>query len=79
MRVIIDDRIVHLSPEMVAKEFWNMDGNEQVEFFNALGNIVPIHKLPFQLQFVTDSPKLTNKAREIMNTIGQYSEQEGVI
>ena len=79
MRVIIDDRIVYLSPELVAREFWDMDSNEQVQFFNELGRIISIEKLPFQLQYVTDSPLLTEEARRIMSTIGEYSAKGEVV
>jgi len=63
MRVIIDDRIVYLSPGLVAKEFWDMDSQwaSTVFLMNWVG-IISIEKLSFQLQYVTDSPYLHRRS-----------------
>lgn len=62
---------VHLSAEDLAKVFWAMDAEEQAGFFNVLGEIAA-EKLPFQLQFVADSPHLTQEGRHTMALIGDY-------
>ena len=55
----------------VAQLFWQLDGDEQAEFFNSLGLV---DKLPMQLQSVADSKLLASCGRLAMSRIGEYSE-----
>lgn len=52
--------------------FWSLNSDEMARFFNDL-NLKP--ELPFQLQYVTNSPVLNSNGRSAMRMIGQYSEQ----
>ena len=42
---------VELSPEMLAEAFWNMDADQQVQFFASLDRAAG-HKLCFQMAWV---------------------------
>lgn len=63
---------IPLTATELAKLFWEMNNEEQAEFFNYLGNL-PSPKLPMQLQWVTDSPNLKSEGRHAMAMIGEYS------
>ncbi len=66
---------IDLTPEELALEFWKMDSEQQVEFFNTLGSLVG-SKFPFQLQFVSDSDALMLHGRYAMQVIGEYGGQK---
>jgi len=65
---------VKLSPKELAKLWCEMDGDEQAVFFNAICEESNKWSSPisFQLQFISDSEKLTDQGRQIMRDIGQY-------
>ena len=65
---------VYLTPEELATEFANMDAERQAKFFNQLAKEADEWDAPFvmQLQAITDCPKLSNDARHIMISIGDY-------
>jgi len=69
-----------LTPQEVAKAFINSDSEFQVEFFNEVAIQVEGWGNPLysQMQWITESEKLTNGAREIMRIIGEYASKEGV-
>ena len=66
---------VEITPDELAAEFASMDDDEQAHFFNALARIVKKwrHPFPVQLQYITDNDVLTNDARHIMQSIGEYA------
>lgn len=63
------------TPEELAEAWWEMDGDKQALFFNRLHDISLDEKckLPFQLQWVTDSKMLTKEGRKVMEYIGMYA------
>ena len=63
---------ISISGKEIADLFWQLDADEQCEFFNRLGSFT---KLPFQLQGVTDCKDLKHEGRLAMNRIGEYSEK----
>ena len=69
---------VYTTPWELASEFVNMDKMGHVEFFNELARLVEKVDKPLchQLQAVTDSPFLTNDARDVMRAIGDYAERD---
>lgn len=70
---------IALTPEELAVEFCNMDGDQQAEFFSQIHLIVKRDwDMPFcfQLQSVTESKNLTKGGRSIMAEIGEYSISE---
>lgn len=77
MKVIIkgedgEDKIVDMTPELLAEEFWELDGSQQARFYNHLDKIAD-HLFPFQLQTITDDEGLTLAGRRVMQCIGEYS------
>lgn len=64
---------VDATPEELADQFWELGGDEQARFFDALAN-KSSGRLPMQLQAVADSPELTTAARLCMQSIGEYGE-----
>jgi len=66
---------INLKPKQVAKLFESMNSKEMATFFNELGNLIEKwnHGFSFQMQYLTNKINLTDKARAIMNTIGQYA------
>lgn len=63
------------TPKELAELFCEMNSDGHVEFFNEIANCVKEwnQNFCFQLQFISDSGKLTNDARIIMQQIGEYS------
>ena len=61
------------TPEELALCFWHLGSIEQAQFFNELGRLAE-HRLPMQLQYVTDDETLTPAGRSAMRSIGDYSE-----
>ena len=65
-----------LGGEQVADLFWELDSDEQADFFNRLDqNSDGEHhwRLPMQMQNVTDSTHLDKTGRRAMRIIGEYS------
>ena len=79
MKVIIDDKIVELTPEVLAEQFAEMYASDQARFFNHIDKVASkwsdegSYFLPFQLQSVTDDNGLTLAGRRVMQWIGEYS------
>lgn len=67
---------VELFPADIAAAFWQLNGDEQAGFFNNLAALAG-SKLPFQMQFVTDSRCLNAFGRAAMDTIGNYASAGG--
>jgi hypothetical protein len=65
-----------LSPQQLAKFFCEMNGEEQAEFFNAIGEEVQTweRSLCFQLQGIVDTGKLNGGGIAVMREIGEYAE-----
>lgn len=65
-----------LTPQQLAKFFCQMDGEEQAEFFNAIGEEVQSWEMPlcFQLQGIVDTGKLNGGGISVMREIGEYAE-----
>jgi len=80
-RILIDDSLVRVTPEIVAELFAHMDCDEQAVFFNEVANLATtwgtkpdnLGMFCFQLQYVTDSDKLKLSGRRVMQEIGNYS------
>jgi hypothetical protein len=67
---------VEISGKKLADLFWQMDSDEQAEFFNELHELSGAYKLSMQLQFISDDISLTGKGRSVMRSIGDYSEEQ---
>lgn len=67
----------HITPAELAAVFANYDEKEQALFFNEIAKQVDQWDCPFcfQTQSITDSEKLTDEGRQIMQIIGEYSQQ----
>lgn len=63
---------IFLNGAEIADLFWQLDGDQQAIFFNVLAAKAQ-SKLPFQMQFVTDSKELNAFGRSAMDTIGNYA------
>lgn len=64
------------TPEELAVEFCDMDSLQQAIFFNAVAGLVKGWDAPFscQMQDMANGNWLSTEARQIMRTIGEYSE-----
>lgn len=67
---------IYLTIQETAESFCDMDEEEMAEFFNLISDITGKWPNPFcmQLQYVTDSKRLNQKGRNIMEQIGEYSQ-----
>jgi len=72
VRVIINDQIRDMTPELLAEAFAEMDQYGQASFYNHLDK-VSSPWLAFQLQAITDDNGLTMEGRRVMQMIGEYS------
>ena len=66
---------VKLSAYTIAEAFCELDGDEMAMFFNAVEHRCRLWRasMSMQLQYVTDSEKLTHEGRSFMAKIGEYS------
>jgi hypothetical protein len=72
MKAIIEEKIQELTPELLAKAFWEMCSDEQARFYNHLDEVAG-YKAYFQLQYITEDDGLTLAGRRVMQAIGEYS------
>lgn len=72
MKVIEDDQVKDITPEILAKAFAHMHSDEQARFFNRVAEISSPW-LNMQLQYITDEDGLTLAGRRCMSYIGDYS------
>ena len=78
MKIIDGDKVIEITPELVAELFANMDAGEQARFFNHIDTVastwgIDADLLPFQMQAITDDDGLTLAGRRVMQMIGEYS------
>ena len=66
---------IEISPEEIAELFCRMDDFDQVRFFNKIPEIVKEWggDFCFQMEAMVGKTTLTDEARAIMKTIGEYS------
>jgi len=71
---------VEVTPQECGAAFAAWSEVEQAEFMNGIADYVEEHYLTngfcFQMQALTDSEELTNAARTVMKTIGEYAFKE---
>ena len=74
-KIIINNEIKDITPEIVAELFANMRSDEQAMFFNHVAEVAGKWSsgLEFQLQWVTDDDGLSLAGRRVMQAIGDYS------
>ena len=72
MKAIKDEKIIDITPELLAELFAELDSQEQARFFNHVDEVASPW-LPFQLQYITDDDGLTLAGRRVMQYIGDYS------
>ena len=62
---------IEVTPEILAKAFWDMSAQDQALFFEELASIAPVGDFVIQMCNVSD---FTNDAAKyLMKTIGDYS------
>lgn len=81
MRIINNDTISDVTPEIIAELFCHLDQAGQARFFNHVDSIASTWDAPFemQLQAITDDDGLTLAGRRVMQAIGDYSHWGGII
>lgn len=72
-KLIIDDKIVEMTPELCAEIFWSFYSDEQARFFNHIGENASAWNEVMQLQYITDEDGLNLAGRRTMQHIGEYS------
>jgi len=71
---------IEVTPQECGAAFASWGDDEQAEFMNGLAEYVGKHypkDFCLQMQGLTDSDELTDAARVIMQTIGEYAFKEG--
>ena len=71
-KLIFDEKIIEVTPEIIAEFFCDMGSDEQAAFFNHISTIATTW-LPMQLQGITDEHGLNLGGRRVMQEIGEYS------
>ena len=75
-KVIIDEKIVTITPNIIARLFCEMYADDQAQFFNKVADIASTWSwgdMGMQLQYITDDDGLTLAGRRVMQKIGEYS------
>lgn len=72
---------VALTPLQLAEEFWNMDDNQQSEFFNKLGDIVKNAQRRgiLQLDYIVLSGALRDSGRWIIDRIHNSLAESSIV
>lgn len=78
IKVVSEESVFEITPQILAEAFAQMDSKEQAQFFNTLGEITSNWyleggSLMMQLQYLTDEDGLTLAGRRVMQGIGDYS------
>lgn len=76
IRIIEDETLHKVTPEIIAEMFCAMDSQQQAAFFNHIAAVASKWSgigLAMQLQYVTDEDGLTLAGRRVMQCIGEYS------
>lgn len=76
-KILIGNTLEEITPEIVAELFANMKSDQQAVFFSRLGALVgdwAAGCMALQLQYVTDDAALTPAGRQVMQEIGEYSQ-----
>jgi len=76
LRLIEDEEIHKITPEIVAEMFCALDSHLQARFFNHIAVVASKWShggLPMQLQYITDDSGLNLAGRRVMQGIGEYS------
>ena len=75
-KILIEDKLCEVTPEIVAELFAEMYSDEQAKFFNHVAEIASTWDwgdMGMQLQYITDEDGLTLSGRRVMQNIGDYS------
>ena len=72
MQLIKDNKVLELTPELIAELFSELDSENQAKFYNHLADLSK-KWLPMQLQYITDDDGLNLSGRRVMQAIGDYS------
>jgi len=66
-------QMVEITPKQLAEIFWEMDGDDQAEFFQQLFVVSDFQMLDNQMYSV--SVVATEYAKRVMHLIGKYGEE----
>lgn len=75
-KLIVNNELVQLTPEILAELFAELDDSEQARFFNRVADVASAWDgggLSIQMQYITDNSGLELKGRRVMQMIGDYS------
>ena len=77
-KILVDDNVLVITPEICAELFACFSADEQARFFNHIDAVASswhggLGALAFQLQAITDDHGLTLQGRRVMQSIGDYS------
>lgn len=72
MKMLVDDLLVDLNPELLAEYFSELDSEQQAKFYNHLAELSK-DWITMQLQYITDEDGLNLAGRRVMQQIGDYS------
>jgi len=62
---------IEITPQILAKIFWEMYDDEQADFFNNLSVLASISEIEEQLYHVKKSDMLTESGKEVMSRFGE--------
>lgn len=72
-KILVDNKLVEITPEIVAELFADMYADEQARFFNHVAEVASSWGLTMQLQYITNDDGLNLAGRRVMQGIGDYS------
>ena len=75
-KIIINDDLMQITPEIIAELFCELDSEKQARFFNHVADTASIWDgggLVMQMQYITDEDGLNDSGRRVMSYIGDYS------
>ena len=73
-KVIINDTVLELTPELLAIELMGMDSDEQAKFFSAAASVAATWTggtVELQLIYVAESEYLSEEGKDLMISIGE--------
>lgn len=78
VRIITREVDIEMNPKELAEEFWNMDSEQQAEFFNELADIIEENQGRgiMQLDYISFEPSLYPNGARLINMLAERVEEQ---
>lgn len=77
VRIITREVDIEINPKELAEEFWNMDSEQQAEFFNELADLIEENqgRGVMQLDYISFEPSLYPHGAKLISMLAERVEE----